>query len=62
MTTNCHAEENINVELINKRPGIFIFASTYICLDINKIHFNPFQTANENLVHKPCISPYSGVC
>ena len=40
ITTCCHAEENINIELINKMSGISIVVSIYICLDINKNHFD----------------------
>ena len=38
--TDCHAEENINVEMINKMSGISIFVSTYTCLDIDMDHFD----------------------
>ena len=42
MTANCHADENMEADLINKMSGTFIFVSSYICLDIDKNHFNWF--------------------
>ena len=38
--TDCHAEENINLEMINKMSDISVFVSTYTCLDIDMDHFD----------------------